>query len=169
MVELMYKFKVLNILSAAEHEIDEEKCLLWVWHADKIPPHLGISTKGKYFSLKANGKDVSIDIESVRQIIERKKIKTLCFELINEVAIKEVEDSFGQYVKTIPYITTCLHPIQEIVNSPASKQLVDLLVDLEEKHQIIRVFGFNIPAEFDAISEYTVDDIHARLLQLKDK
>lgn len=165
---LMSKYKITNILDAKEIEVDEQKCVLWVWHADKIPPHLGLSIEGKYFSLKANGKDFMTEIESVRQIIQKKKIKTLCIELKTEINLNDVVNSFNPYSTTIPFEVTCLQPIQEVLNSFFSKQLVDLLLDLEAKNQIQRVFGFNIPEGFDSISEYTTDDIHARLKQLKD-
>ena len=78
---LMSKYKISNIINAEKQKIDEQKCLLWVWHADKIPPHLGLSVEGRYFSLKANGKDFMTEIDAVLQIISKKKIKTLCFEL----------------------------------------------------------------------------------------
>ena len=168
MEELMSKYKISTILDAKKVELDEQKCLLWVWHADKIPPHLGLSAEGKYFSLKANGKDFMAEIESVRQIIERKKIKTLCFELNVNVNLQEVMSCFERYTKTIPFEVTCLLPIQEVLNSPVSKQLVDLLMDLDAKNQIRRVFGFNIPSDFESISEYTTADIHARLKQLEE-
>ena len=168
MEELMSKYKISNILNAEEHQIDEQKCLLWVWHADKIPPHLGLSIEGKYFSLKAKGKDFMIEIDSVKQIIARKKIKALCFELKSTLNVQDIADAFNNYDCTIPYEITCLKPIQDVLNSYFSKQLVDLLIDLDDKNQIQRVFGYNIPNGFDSISEYTTDDIHARLMQLKD-
>jgi hypothetical protein len=168
MEELMAKYKISNVLNAEEHSIDEQKCLLWVWHADKIPPHLGLSIEGKYFSLKANGKDFMAEIDSVKQIISRKEIKTLCFELKSTLNVQDIADSFNKYESTIPFEITCLKPIQEVLNSYFSKQLIDLLVDLDDKNQIQRVFGYNILEGFDSISEYTTDDIHARLKQLKD-
>jgi len=168
MVELMSKYKIPNILDAEECIFNEDKCLLWVWHADKIPPHLGLSVEGKYFSLKANGKDFLTEIESVRQLIDKKAIKTLCFELNVDLNLINLINSFKKYAATIPFEVTCLKPIQDVLNSPHSKQLVDLLMDLNGKNQIQRVFGFNIPKEFDSISEYTTDDIHARLKQLKE-
>ena len=165
---LMSKYKISNILNAEKHRINDLKCLLWVWHADKIPPHLGLSIDGKYFSLKANGKDFMAEIDSVKQIILRKKIKTLCFELKSTLNVQDVADSFHKYDTTIPFEITCLQPIQEVLNSYFSKQLVDLLIDLDDKNQIQRVFGYNIPVGFDSISTYTTDDIHARLKQLKE-
>ena len=168
MEELMSKYKITNILNAEETEIDEQKCLLWVWHADKIPPHLGLSIEGKYFSLKANGKDFMTEIESVKQIISKKKIKTLCFEVKSTLNLQDIATSFQKYDCTVPFEITCLQPIQEVLNSFFSKQLVDLLMDLDEKNQIQHVYGFNLPEKFDAILEYSTDDIHSRLKQLKD-
>ncbi len=165
---LMSKYKISNIINAEKQKIDEQKCLLWVWHADKIPPHLGLSVEGRYFSLKANGKDFMTEIDAVLQIISKKKIKTLCFELKSTLNVQDLANSFNKYNTTIPFEVTCLLPIQEVLNSYFSKQLVDLLVDLDDKKQVNRVFGFNIPIEFDSISEYTTDDIHARLKKLKE-
>ena len=78
---LMSDRKIENIIPYSTDSFQSEKAYLWVWHADKIPPHLGLSTQSRYYSLKSNGKDQNVCFEKVIQLIDRKKIKTLAIEL----------------------------------------------------------------------------------------
>lgn len=166
---LISNYKLSNIQNAEFCEIDNKNCLLWVWHADKVPPHLGVSVNGYYFSLKANGKDSNLEVRSVVQLIDRKKIKTLCFELDVELTSKQIENKFNEYESTIPYEITCLKPIQELLQCNHARQLVELLCDLDQRKLISNVYGFNLPADFDSLAEYTTADIHARLKQLRNE
>ena len=54
--QLEYEFRFEN-LSRLESISETNDVLIWIFHADKIPPHIGISSQGFFFSLKSNGKD----------------------------------------------------------------------------------------------------------------
>ena len=75
--------------------------LLWVLHADKIPPHIGVSVNGLFYSLKANGKDEGVAIEGLLDIVNRRKISTLCFELNSTFDESTLSEEFRKFDKTI--------------------------------------------------------------------
>ena len=93
---------VMNNIQSFSLERVLEGIVIWVLHADKIPPHIGISINGLFFSLKANGKDIAVPIENVLDVINRREITLLCFSLSDVLSEKRVADSFELYDKTIP-------------------------------------------------------------------
>ena len=77
--QLKYEFRFQNLPRLASiSEVDD--VLIWIFHVDKIPPHIGISSQGVFFSLKSNGKD-SIGTSYVNQISINKGIKLLKIKL----------------------------------------------------------------------------------------
>ena len=54
---LKYEFRFDNLSRLASIS-EENDVLIWIFHIDKIPPHIGISSQGVFFSLKSNGKDL---------------------------------------------------------------------------------------------------------------
>ncbi|MBL1280394.1 MAG: hypothetical protein COA33_008990 [Fluviicola sp.] len=160
-------YRIENIKNVSKIEVPEGSLLLWVWHADKIPPHIGLSKNGEYYSLKANGKDQKIAIEKIESIILKKNIKTLCFELNSEVNLDEITDIYNKFSQTIPFQVTCLDPIKEILNLPLASKLTDLLSALYATNSIKNVYGFNIDAQFSGIKNYFTSDIHDRLMKLQ--
>ncbi|NBR15845.1 MAG: hypothetical protein EBU01_14895, partial [Crocinitomicaceae bacterium] len=60
----MFDFEFKNI-QFVNHLETKTGVYLWILHADKIPPHIGISIDGQYFSLKAKGKDENISDKSI--------------------------------------------------------------------------------------------------------
>ncbi|MGB0915625.1 MAG: hypothetical protein ACPGVI_06105 [Crocinitomicaceae bacterium] len=140
--------------------------LLWVLHADKIPPHIGVSIDGDFYSLKANGKDEGVSINGLLEIVNRRKIATLCFELNSELSQSSLVAEFDKFEKTIPNEITCLRPIKNVLMKEHAAKLIELLHMLDEDGQIGAVMGININADFHGIQDYNVDAIHARLKQL---
>ncbi|MDX2362846.1 MAG: hypothetical protein QNK23_18695 [Crocinitomicaceae bacterium] len=149
-------------------EVNRYALNLWVWHADKIPPHIGISIEGKYFSLKANGKDENMSIDKVTDLITKKKITALCFELNNSVQYKDMETCFANYELTVPNKITCLHPIKEILGCEKVRKLTELLTELYQHQNVERVIGFNTGEGFSGIKNYSTKDIHSRLKKLSN-
>lgn len=148
-------------------KIHDSLCL-WIVHADKIPPHIGISQFGKFFSLKANGKDEAVDIELVTQVLNSKGIRTLIYT-VSTIDSLNLKESFEDYSQTVPGKITCLNPIKEILNMPSAERIHDVLVELEGQDRIIDSFGLNIDSNFKGIQDYQVSDIHNRLTLLNGK
>lgn len=142
---------------------------LWITHADKIPPHIGISVDGNYFSLKVNGKDDK-DIALIYRTISQKKIPSLFVQLDEKsldknrfLTVKNTFVSINQEVKT------CLFPILNFLDlSNHSFLLVDLLKYLEENQIIIQYFALNLPTDFQGIKKYALEDVTNHLKKIKD-
>lgn len=140
--------------------------VLWVLHADKKPPHIGLSVDGCFFSLKARGKDVNIPIENVVNLMNTKKTPFICFCLKDYISKNDVYNSFKLFHHTIPYEITCLEPIKKILNEHNSNKLAELLFFLDQQERIENIYGLNLPEDFNAIKDYNLDDINKRLIFL---
>lgn len=162
----MSDFTINNILK--DGEVSSSKTNLWVWHADKIPPHVGLSVDNLYFSLKANGKDENVDLKSINSILSKKPIATLCFELDKEVSSEKIRGVFNSFSTTIPGEVTCLNPIKSLIGCQGSTKLIELLEELYSTKSVSRVVGFNIPKDFGGIKNYSIGDIHNRLTKLSN-
>mgnify|MGYP006120908591 CR=1 FL=1 len=159
-------YKIDTIVPYTDTVLDPMKSYLWIWHADKIPPHIGISTTDAYFSLKSSGKDVALPVSSIIALIERKQIKTLNVELKDKIDIDFLQSIFNRYKTAVEKRFTCLTPIKEILNRPLPTRLDYLLTELDSDNQIERYIGFNIDESFEGIPFYTEEDIHHRLALL---
>ncbi len=140
--------------------------VIWVLHADKKPPHIGLSVDGCFFSLKARGKDVDIPIENVVNLMNIKKTPFVCFSLKDCISKNDVSNSFKLFRHTIPYKITCLEPIKQILKEHNSNKLVELLFYLNQKERIENIYGLNLPKDFNGIKDYNLDDINKRLIFL---
>ena len=164
-----YTFRQIKPL--AEGNNNFEGFYLCVIHADKIPPHIGLSIDGKYFSLKAKGKDVGVPIIEVLKIVNKRSIKTLFIEIEVNFTLKEITTVFDNYDKAIVFETSCLSPIKELfIEGEKVQKLSDLLKSLESKGILRKIYGLNIDEDYEGIPHYEIDAIHQRLktlLQIK--
>lgn len=135
--------------------------LLWVIHADKIPPHIGLSFENKFYSLKANGVDRGVDLSSLETVINDREIQTLIY-VLNRKPI-DLEDSFSSFEKTIPGQITCLEPIKLALGYDNADKIHHLLNELKENNEVQACIGLNISKDFEGIPMYDISDIHSRL------
>lgn len=149
-------------------KMDVTVVLLWVLHADKVPPHIGISSRAKFYSLKAKGKDVALPIDQIIRTIDKKKIATLCFHLDHYIDGDELHKVFNFYDKTEPGSVTCLSPIKELLKIQVAEKLTELLDALFVESKINCVYGFHLPIDFDGIKNYDTEQIHSRLRKLSN-
>jgi hypothetical protein len=156
-------YKINEIIPFADSELNVDLSYLWIWYADKIPPHLGISTENNYFSLKSNGKDENLPVSSIISLIKQKKIKTLAVELVSIVDLRAVVSCFDKYTEAKANKATCLWPIKDVLERPHPSKLEFLLDELDFEGDIKRYIGFNLDESFKGIPFYTIEDIHARL------
>lgn len=143
---------------------------LWVFHADKIPPHIGISKDGFYFSLKVSSKDENIPVEKICKLLKTKKIPTLIIKTSeNSIKNRHLETVFEKYQTANSDGLTCLTPIIEIYFSETQDLiLIELLNLLNEAGVMETIFGINLPSDFKGIPTYSRQDIQNRLFQLKN-
>jgi len=161
-----YSFQHIHPLNNVS--ILDNGLFLCIIHADKIPPHIGISIEGKYFSLKAKGKDEAIPVTEVLKIINKRTIKTLFVRLDVNVTIEQVKEVFSGFERTIVRETSCLSHIKDVLKVQGSVQkLSDLLGYLDLNRLSSEVFGVFIDESFKGIPYYEVEDIDKRLESLE--
>lgn len=165
----MYSFEFSDIQPLSVTTRFEDGFFLWIWHANKIPPHIGCSINGKYFSLKVKGKDNGIDSFKAFQLIQKKSVPTLFVELNQSINASYVQEVFDGYQHAEPQIATCLTPISQLFNCLTNvKQLSELLKYLQDRNKIEKVFGVNLDNDYRGILNYSQEDITNRLQKLKD-
>lgn len=141
---------------------------LWITHADKIPPHIGVSVNGNYFSLQVSGKD-DIGIEPIFRAIRLKKIPAL-FVRLDESGFsdKRFLSVKNDYTSINESVNTCLLPILDLYGVKSSGFLLpDFLKYLEAEKQIIGYFALNLPADFSGIRSYSLHDVTEHLKKIK--
>ncbi len=165
----MYSFQFDNITQLKDFQELNVGSYLCIWYADKIPPHIGISINGSYYSLKVNGKDTAIPINEIVKIINKKNICSVFAEILVNIDSIEVERIFSRHKCAKEGESTCLSPITEMyyLNNQIDI-LADLLNYFKGKQQIGQVFGLNLIPDFKGILSYNKKDIEARLKQLSE-
>lgn len=163
----MYSFEFDYISQLVDINKLKTGCFLCVWHAHKIPPHIGLLIEGKYFSLKVKGKDSEIEVDDIVKLMNRKSICSVFVEIKSKVGIDQIKHVFSSYFKAEVSKFTCLTPITEVFNlNNEIFLLADLLNYFKDKNQIGQQFGLNLIPDFKGIPSYGREEIEARLKQL---
>jgi hypothetical protein len=140
---------------------------LWVWYADKIPPHIGCSLNGAYYSLKVSGKDKALPASKVFKLIHEKRIAFLLVELNDTVTIERLEAVYALH-ESASQDVSCLTPVLDLFDNPEGVEiLADLIARLERCDGIKCIFGLNLPANYAGIPSYTMTEVKSRLLKLE--
>jgi hypothetical protein len=165
----MYSFQFDRILELQDPEELKHGFYLWIWHADKIPPHIGCSIDGFYFSLKVNGKDEGLSTDSILKVLNSKRIPTLVIKIQKTINLSEVIRVFSCVKTAESNGSSCLSPLKEILNAPNSiSQLSELLKYLQNKNAFNFVFGLNLKDDYKGIPVYGMEEIKDRLLKLEN-
>lgn len=155
-----------NSITTDMENVDRYALCLWVLHADKIPPHIGVSSNNEFYSLKVNGKDEKVPVQSLLNTIKRKQIPTLCFEV--DQRAYDLESIFEKYAVAVAGQTTCLAPIKELLEYDSVEKVSELIDQLDSDGRIRKVTELFLPKGFTGIPKYELVDIHARLKALED-
>ena len=148
----------------AHSEFNSNELTIWVLHADKTPPHIGISIKEYFYSLKINGKDEGLAIPSLLQLIVKKQIPTLAISLNTPMKNEQIKSVFSTFGSKIGSNETCLSPIVKLLTPQLNDLiLIELLSELDKKEQIKSVYGFNLPQGYVGIPNYTRETIQLRI------
>ncbi len=158
-----FQFKRIDLSSNYDFK---NKSYLWIWHANKIPPHIGISTHDAYFSLKVSGKDIELPCERTLNKAISKRICLVLVELKSGIELNSLQNAFAEFENALPASSTCLSPIKNCLNEPTIQQLSELLESLTQKNEISTVFGVNLPENYTSLPDYSIDEIQNRLLLL---
>ena len=155
---LLEKYLVNNTFS------DLDSLTIWVLHADKTPPHIGISVEDAFFSLKINGKDEALEVQSLVHIIHKKQIPTLAITLNMPMPLDQVKSIFQNFGTKIGTNETCLSPIVKLLTPQLNNLiLIELLTELDENEQIKSIYGYNLPKGYTGIPTYSREIIQQRI------
>ena len=158
-----FRFKDLPRLASISEVND---VLIWIFHIDKIPPHIGISSQGVFFSLKSNGKD-NIAASYVNQISVNKDIKLLKVKLRFNINSSYIERIYEDYTCATSAECSCLSPIKKALNMPQKvMKLSGLLKVLKERDLIVGWHSLNVSDQQAGILYYDLFDINERLNNL---
>ncbi|MEX1190784.1 MAG: hypothetical protein WEA99_02340 [Brumimicrobium sp.] len=167
-----YQFKVdqerINNLTSS-NKIPKHGSFIYVFHADKIPPHIGFVIDTKFYSVKANGVDLALNISKILHLVQHKKIPTLIFEL-DEIKANEqlIYNIFKSYENKLSEGKTCLNPIDELIfKCVKHSKIGELINTLENQSKIKQIYGLNINSSFLGILNYSKNDIEKRIFELK--
>lgn len=151
-----------------DKNVDVNQLTIWVLHADKTPPHIGISIDNKFYSLKTKGKDEGIPIASLFQLIQAKRLPTIGVVLKNSFTLNQVEEVFFSFGSKIGEKETCLTPIVSLL-TPNLKDLIliELLIELDKQNLITHVKGYFLPEGYTGIPYYTRETIQNRIHELQ--
>lgn len=161
----MYSFQFTEIEFSNDYDFTQNT-YLWVWHANKIPPHIGISTQDAYFSLKVSGKDVGLPCDRTLNRVLAKNSSLLLIEVKVDICISDIKSAYKNYHSAVPLVSTCLTPIAEILELNDVNQLSGLLHKLSKNNTLGKVFGINLPEGYKSLPEYSPNDIQLRLKNL---
>lgn len=163
----MFKSRLDRVECIPDETLKSAKLLLWIWYADKIPPHIGCSIDGFYFSLKAKGKDLNIPVMKVVKIIEKKAIPFLLIETDLGFSVQQIEDAYTPYFNASAEGISCLKPILDLIDNPAEVCQIKYLIEhLESTERIKHIFGVNLNQDYTGLKEYGQSEIMDRLRKL---
>ncbi|MGB0933632.1 MAG: hypothetical protein ACPGU5_05080 [Lishizhenia sp.] len=163
---MTYSYTFKNIQDIAH--ISSQETLIWILHADKIPPHIGISVDGYFFSLKTEGKDENIPFSLLVSFLRRREITAVAISLNQSLDLKDTQCLFEKLDK-IPQSESCLSPILTLLSKSDSIPTVsELLKELEQEQQIKAIFGLNLGSEFKGLRAYSDKDIQERINKLRN-
>lgn len=165
----MFDFEFEHITRDSEDLNHSQGSYLWVFHADKIPPHIGISSQGKFYSLKSRGVDIGLETGKVFRLISDKKLPSILIKLTSNVSEAELHGVYQGYSQTQAGAITCLTPVNEVLGVNDVTKLSELLVRLKEDGRLCEVYGYHLPAQLKGIKAYSAQDITNRLLDLQSK
>ncbi len=159
----------MEISKLDDYKLLGEGTFIVVLHATKIPPHIGFTHNGCFFSAKVHSADISIPIKHILSIINRKHISTLFIKVpINGLTSHFLEELFSKYSEGLGKEQTCLHPINQVINSGENHKTIHELVDyLERNNLLLSVHGVHLPHNYQGIPKYGLKEIEQRILNLK--
>lgn len=146
-------------------KLDQNGTYIWVIHADKIPPHLGISSDGEFFSLKVSGVDFALPADRLLKTFDKKWIPLLIIQT-DSISVKDLLAVYSHYESAKDGGNTCLSPIKELFGLEQVNTIHELLRELKSKSQVKVVYGKNLPCHYKGIPEYDLDAVNERLRKL---
>lgn len=144
-------------------DFNSGKVYIWVWNADKTPPHLGFSCGKDYFSLTYKTSEHK-SVSGMLGRSSRLKIPLVFIEIHTDVSLEAIANAFNKFPKAILHHTTCLTPIRELLGFDETiQQLAHLLTAIEKRGDDFQVFALHLDTTYKALPFYTLDTINERI------
>lgn len=141
---------------------------LWIWNADKIPPHIGISIQKDYFSLTYKMAEFKQTLSMIKKA-KRSAIPLLLVQIDDAFIQADATTSFQQYSKAKVGGPTCLTPIKQLLGEGEQvNQLAELLLSIEKRQNGLNVFALHLKEDYKQLPNYTVEEIMKRIGELND-
>jgi len=162
----MSNYKIQHISDIDKVQL-KKGAFLWAFHVDKIPPHVGISIDGFYFSMKASECDFNLDVETIYQVVLRKKIPSYLVSVLHTQSLDRLKMVFKEYGNNIKTGESCMTPVIRFLEENEQFLLEELLENLHLTNRIKSVMGIHLPKEFEQVPFYTHEDVQLHIAQLK--
>lgn len=148
---------------------------IWIWNADKIPPHIGISMAGKYFSLTYKECQLNKSVVAMLNKAKRSKIPLVWVEIDSKAFDNLTLNTnpvacFSRYQRAEVGGATCLTPIKDLFQKGnETQQLAHLLADFKQNNQLKAIFGLHLNEGYSGLPDYSPIDIQKRIEELMIK
>jgi hypothetical protein len=164
----MHSYIFKKITNSALDVIQAKGTVLWILHADKTPPHIGISVNGNYYSWKAKGLDFGIKTSVLQKSIDLLQLPSLQVLLSFSLSEERVKSIFEGVTDNNSGIN-CYSPIKKILDLHENLRYIYSMLDyLEEQGSFTEVYGQYLPENYKGLLNYTDKDIIARINTLRD-
>jgi hypothetical protein len=162
----MYKFNFKQRVELKSTKELSEGLFIWIWQAHKLPPHLGISQNGKYYSLLYDRKQVALTLDAQMEIVRRKKLSMIWQEITSES--KDLTEVFSGYTSCSTDNSSCIQPILDGLEiKKKGGVLFDLLLELSKNETLGKTLCLNLPEDFKGIKKYTRKEVEIYLFKLQ--
>lgn len=142
---------------------------LWIWNADKIPPHIGISRGQNYFSLTFRSAEIQKSVIAMVRKARRAEIPLVLIDISDWPFKKDFTSVFQQFEKAMPEGPTCLSPLKEVLEiNERVKQLAELLTEIEKRGHLKQVFAVHLGEGYRRLPDYSPEDIRSRIALLHE-
>ncbi len=162
----MFKVSIDNSSELTNDEILLDGMYLWIWQPQLTPPHLGLSSDGRYYSLQHEKIQLDQSVKHIVEAIERKNLSVFWVKI--DGTTPKIEAMFANYQSCVQNECSCIKPILDVFNIRQNKAILfDLLDSLNKKGRVKEIFHLNLPYDFNSINEYTRLDVENHLLKLQ--
>lgn len=154
----------------------EKGVFLWLLKVDRIPPHLGLSVDGKYYSITIKGSEIGLDLENEMQKWVKRGLPRIAILLDidspNEALLEQVFTASTLRSAAKSCLIPVLHLLSFLIPEIGRYKTVhELIIDLQNINKVKAYFGSNVKRWLtDGIfhlKHYTADEVQAYIQSLK--
>lgn len=157
-------------------EIPEQGVFLWLLKVDRIPPHLGLSVDGKYYSITIKGSEIALDLKSEIEKWNKRGLPRLGILLDVESPDGELLEQVFMASSLRSAAKSCLIPVLHLLSFSIPtigryKTVHELIICLQNLGKIKTCYGSNLKPwltdNMFQLKSYTADEVQAYINGLK--